>query len=296
MNLTETRKGEFYILAESLINSLFPVISLISFATLPPLFSLSYSWVFTALFFLFVIAYRNKFSELADLELLKDLIWVVLFIGILYYGLYFFALRYTTANNAGIIIQMELFFTFLFFNVWKKEALTTEHLLGAGLMLFSTLLIFFPQIRHLDFNKGDLLILLCTAFPPVGNFFQRKMRRKASSESVMFLRTIFSLPFVFLLAFVLSGNETQSVDLKTILFLLFNGIIILGISKIFWLEAILRISVTKANALASIKPVLTILFSFLMLGNLPNLWQLSSIPPMLLGVYMLTRPSPEIYS
>jgi drug/metabolite transporter (DMT)-like permease len=289
MQISETRKGELAMLGESLISGLFPIISLLSFESIPPLFSLGGSWVFTSIFFLFIVALRNRWEELIKIDVLKDIIWVVLFIGVFYYGLFFFGLQFTSAGNAGIILQMELFFTFLFFNIWKKEALTKEHLFGAGLMLAGTLIIFLPQIINLNFNKGDLIILASTAFPPVGNYFQRKLKKKVSGESIIFLRTVLSLPFIFLLAFVL---KTQSVDIlntKTILFLLLNGILILGVTKILWLEAIIRISVTKANALGSIKPLITLIMSFIILKQVASNWQLFSIIPMLLGVYLLTK-------
>ncbi len=293
MNLTETRKGELAILAESLINSLLPIVTLLSFSILKPLFSLAYSLALSALFFAFWVFLKNKFGELKNRQIIKDALGVALLIGVGYYGLYFWGLNYTSANNSGIILQMELFFSFLFFNVWKKESLTKAHLFGAGLMLLSTLLIFYPQMQKLDFNKGDLLILLCTALPPMGNFLQRKIRRQISGESLMLMRTAMSLPFIFLLAFIFHGFNLPAVNLSLLLFLIFNGVVILGVSKIFWLESILRISVTKANALASIRPFLTMLFSYLIIKELPQFWQLAAIAPMLCGVYFLTRPDKQ---
>ncbi len=294
MNFSEQRKGELAILGESIITSLMPIISLLSFQSLKPLYSLGYSLIFTTIFFFFIVAFKGRLKELLTPGVLKNMLWVVLLIGVCYYGIYFFSLKYTSANNAGIILQMELFFSFLFFNVWKKEALTTEHLYGAALMLFSTLLIFFPQINKLQFNKGDLLILLCTAFPPIGNYFQRKIRYKISSESLVLLRSGLTVPFIFILAYLLNNSTFQIPNSQNLLFLLLNGLLILGISKIFWLEAILRISITKANALSSVKPFLTIILSFLLIKELPNAWQIASVLPMLLGVYLLTRPSPAL--
>lgn len=289
MKLTQTQLGELAILTESLLSSLLPIISLITFTSLSPLFTLAGSLIFTAIFFFIIITYKNRWQELIRVDVLKDIAWVVIFIGIFYYGLFFFGLQFTNAGNAGIILQMELFFTFLFFNIFKKEDITKEHLLGATLMLLSTLIIFSPQLKTLNFNKGDLLILLATAFPPVGNFFQRKLRQKVSGESIIFLRTIFALPFIFLLAYLFKTHTETVINYKTILFLLLNGVVILGVTKILWLEAIIRISVTKANALASVRPFITLVLTYLILKQTPSSWQLLSVFPMLLGIYFLTK-------
>ncbi|MBI2356020.1 MAG: DMT family transporter [Candidatus Doudnabacteria bacterium] len=71
------------------------------------------------------------------------------------------------------------------------------------------------------------------------------------------------------------------------LVLLINGLIMLGLSKIFWLEAIHRISVVKANALSSMGPLATLFFAWIILRDAPTSWQLLSIVPMIFGVVLL---------
>ena len=50
---------------------------------------------------------------------------------------------------------------------------------------------------------------------------------------------------------------------SSLLFLVINGVLLLGVSKILWIEGIHRINVTKANALNSLGPLLTLLFAWL---------------------------------
>ena len=69
--------------------------------------------------------------------------------------------------------------------------------------------------------------------------------------------------------------------------LLLNGVVIFGISKIFWVEGIHRMSVTKANALSSLNPFITLIFAWLLLKDAPTVWQLSALAPMILGVILL---------
>ena len=64
----------------------------------------------------------------------------------------------------------------------------------------------------------------------------------------------------------------------------------MGLSKIFWVEAIYRISITKASALAALIPVFTIIFAYFTLGETPTMTQLLGIIPVLGGGYLITRP------
>jgi len=68
-----------------------------------------------------------------------------------------------------------------------------------------------------------------------------------------------------------------------------NGVLLLGVSKILWLEGIKRISVVKAGALASISPLLTIVVAWPVLHNTPTMAQLFALAPMSLGVMLLSR-------
>ena len=137
-------------------------------------------------------------------------------------------------------------------------------------------------------NIGDFFILAATMCGPAGNFFQQKARQIASSEIIMFLRSLFSVPALFLLAFVLRESASLADIRASFIFLLINGALLLGLSKILWIEAIHRISVTKAVALNSLTPFLTLILAWLILGQQPNLWQISALVPLVLGVLFLT--------
>ena len=90
------------------------------------------------------------------------------------------------------------------------------------------------------------------------------------------------------MAYLLQAQASLA-DLRISLpYLIVNGILLLGLAKIFWIEGIHRISVTKATALSSITPLLTLLFAWIILNQAPTVWQLTSLVPLLLGVLLLT--------
>ena len=154
-------------------------------------------------------------------------------------------------------------------------------------MVLGALIVLLPNFSVL--NQGDLFILIATIIVPIGNYFQQKATKISSTETILFLRSILAVPFLFLFAYVL-GQHVQIHQIKeSFLFLLFNGIIILGLAKAFWVEGIGRISVTKANALNSIGPLFTLFFAFMIFHQIPTIWQTTSLLFFFFGVLLLTN-------
>ncbi len=287
--MTETKKGEIYIFLETLLWALFPVITLLSFSSLKPLASLALSTLSASVFFGFVITKKKLWKEVFSKTARKEILLGTLFVGVIFYLLQFFGISHTTAGNAALISQMEIFFSFLVFNVYKKEYFDTSHIFGALLMLLGALIILLPKSSQI--NPGDIFILLSTVAAPLGNVFQQKAMKKVSSFNIMFWRNTLSFPIFFLLMFIYGQNFSGADLQKSLWLVIFSGVFLFGISKILWLEAIHRIPVVKANALNCIGPLFTIIFAYFLLKQSPTIWQLLAVLPLSLGILILTKPS-----
>ena len=249
--------------------------------------SLAVSTFLSSIFFLVIALYKNKLHELKNLLLWKYVFGVVFFIGILFYSFYYFGLTLTTPGNASIIALFEVFTSYVLFHVIRKDHFSFESKVGAVLMTLGAIIVLIPNFSSANF--GDLFILIATFCAPLGNLFQQKARQIASTETILFLRGILAAPFLFLIAYMF-GQHLVWVEIKSsLLFLVLNGLIILGLSKIFWLEGIARISVTKANALGSLAPLFTLLIAWLVLLQTPTVWQVASLVPFFFGVLLLTN-------
>ena len=296
MKFSETEKGDLNIIFQAIMWSAFPIITILSFKNLAPIASLAYSSVFLVISFGILIVVRGKTREIFIPAIWKYIPLVTLFITIFYYGLYYTGLKYTTAGNASIVALTEIFFSYLLFNVWKKEFFSAAHTIGAVLMLVGTIIILYPK-QGVNFHAGDFFILIAAMSAPLGNFYQQKLRKLISSETLVFLRSLLAIPVFFALAFALKASVPLATVQKSFWFLAFNGIIILGVSKYMWMEGIHRMSVTKANALSSIAPLFTLLFAFWFFGQVPTARQLLAFIPMALGLVLLTynKNFPKIF-
>ena len=286
MALSEKRKGELYIFSAATLGGFLPIGIALTYAQVSSFVSLAWSTLFAAVFFAFVITYRGRWNELRNPLLWKYSVFITLFIGILFYGFYFSGLEYSTPGNVSIIILFQICTSFVFFNIYRKESILPAHILGAALMIVGALIILGRDFGGI--NVGDVLILCATFFAPFGNYFQQEARKIASSDSIMFLRSALSAIALFAFLYLFSvGGATNGVWAALPLLLL-NGIVFLGFEKMLWIEGIHRVSVTKATALVSITPLVTLLLAWIILHQLPNMWQLASLVPLILGVLFLT--------
>ena len=288
--MNEERKGELFIFSAGLFWSLFPILTILSLSNIGPLFALSATSFFALIFFTFVVSYKRKWAELKEKTAIKDAVWAALFLGVFFYSLYFVSLNYTTAGNASLIARMSIFTSFLFFNVIHREHITWKQMLGAVLMVVGAVIVMLPGVLE-DFaiNIGDLIMLLVICMNPIGNFFQRRARKTISGETILFIRTLVVVPVTFVLA-LLFGETIKFQELgHSLPYIIIIGFLLFGISKMWWIEGIHRISVTKAEALGALGPLLTLFFAYIILKEAPTVFQLLSFIPLSLGVFFLTR-------
>lgn len=284
--MTEERKGELFILGETVLWSLFPIITVMTFAGIMPLVSLAWTTGISTFFFLAVMLVKGTWKEVTNATAWKYATFITLFIGVGFYGLFYLGLQYTTPGNASILALCESLTTYVFFNLLRGEKFPVEHIIGALFMVFGAFIVVGKDFTSLAL--GDFLILAAMCVSPYGNMYQKKCREIVSSETVMFLRSLMSTFAIG--ALVLLFGQSLSLEGSEAVwpFLILNGVVIFGLSKLFWIEGIHRISVTKAILLQCITPLSTLFFAWLILSQTPTVWQVSALVPFILGVIFLT--------
>ena len=284
--MTETKKGNIFILSEMVLWSLFPIVSLLGLKGLPSIVSLFWVNLFCTIFFFLIMVFKNRWHELKNKQLWYYILGAVIFIHIIFYGLYFFALGKTVPTNAAIVALFEIVPSYIIFQIIKKERLDRKHIFGIVLAIIGALIVLLPGVKGI--HTGDLIILGAVFFAPFGNWCQQQARKISSTETTLFLRHLLATPFLFILIYFMGFSIEIGKIENVIGWLLLNSILIFGVSKILWVEAIHRMSVTKALAINSLNPVFTMLFSWLLLMQLPTPVQFISLPFLVLSIIILT--------
>jgi len=285
--MQKEREGELLMLGLSVIESWFPILSILSMAYIGALHTYIYSLII-ALFFFFILMFKRKrFAELKNRAAYKDLLLTSFFITTLF-TFVFIGMRYTTAGNMAVIIFLQLLFAFFYFNILANEKMDRLHLIGSLVMGVGAIIVLIPQ--ELTLNKGDLFILAGAAIAPFANLYQKRARQFCSSETILTFRTVVGLPFIAALAYYLEPAISYPAFIQALPYLLIIGIAVYVISKIMWIEALHRVSITKVSAMMGLVPLMTVLFTALFLDEVPSLKQGLGLIPILVGGYILTRP------
>ncbi|MCD6532969.1 MAG: DMT family transporter [Deltaproteobacteria bacterium] len=285
-DLSRERQGELLMVAETFIWSWFPIVTLIIYQHLSPLFTMFYTTLIAALFFGGFVLWRGGYGRILQRQAIRPLLLTTLFINLLFICVYL-GLQYTSAANMAVILFLQLLFSYLYFNLFGSEPFASNHLFGALLMGAGALIILFPGKLYL--NKGDMLVLIAAMIAPIANYYQKQARTFVKPSEILFVRYLLALPVLLVLAQWFSPDNKENVR-AVLPWLLLNGLVLFGLSKIFWIEAIHRISITKASAMSALGPLFTIILAYLVLGDEPTLQQLVGFIPVLIGGILITRP------
>ncbi|MFH1545780.1 MAG: DMT family transporter [Patescibacteria group bacterium] len=285
--ISRERSGELFIFFESVFWGALPVVSVLASGFISPILVAAWSTLFAAIFFSGLLTIQKKWKEILIREAWRPIFFATVLIAVIYFVLFFLGLRHTSAGNAAIILQMEVWFSFIFFGlILRKEKYTPTALIGAALMFGGVLFVLFSG--KFEFNRGDLLILLATVFPPAGNYFQQIARKKVSAATLLFIRSAIGAAFLFLIASFFEMNLLRNFS-GALPFLVINGCLLFGVSRIFWIEGIHRISVAKAISLNTFAPVFALIYAFFFLHEIPTVWQLMGLPLVIIGAILIVR-------
>ena len=288
MHLDPIRKGEMYIFFEAALWGLFPVITILTYSQLPPLFSAGIGSLIAAVFFAGIVTTRGRWHQFGRTTPWKEILTASVLIGFFFYSFLFVGLKHTTAGNGSIVLLMEVFSSFVLLGfLLKHEPLIPVQMLGAACMVMGSLFILLPKAS--GWHSGDVLILIGTLFPPLGNRCIQQARLRISTECMMFVRSMVSGCLLLLLAWFTEPMPDGRTLHASLGFLLINGLLLLGYSKILWIEGIRFIPITKAISIASIAPLCTLIFASLFLHERVTTHQIFALIPMIAGVYLLTR-------
>jgi drug/metabolite transporter (DMT)-like permease len=284
--MTNKTKGELYAVLISLFESWFPILSIFILTSMDPLFAYALSIGVTSIIFMVMIGFQKKWSEFLIKEAYADLLWLTFYITLLFI-LIMVGLQYTTAGNMSVIISLQLFFSYLYFNVFGDEKMSRVQSLGAFLMGIGAIIILFPE--NFSLNQGDALIFFAAMIAPITAKYQKKARVYVSAKTILAFRNIVALPFILTLAFYMEQVPTLENIMDVWGFIVLNGVLVFALSKMLFIEGLTLIPITNLMALLSLMPLFTLIFAYLVLDEMPSVMQFFGIAPVLFGSYLITK-------
>ena len=285
--LSEQRKGELLAVAEITIWGFFPIVLSPKVNRISPLYTGAAATLLAVIPFALRMTAGKKWYELKERKAWLPMFLAGLLIGSCYYSLIFIALPRTSPANASLLLLMEIFFSVVFLAPVRGERLSARKTLGALFMLVGAGIVLAPE--HYVFNSGDLLILLACAVAPLGNLSSKTARGLVSSDTILFIRSAIGGTFLLVLAWFLEPPPAKAELSHSLAFLIVNGFLMMGLSKILWLEAIHRIPIPKAVSIMALTPFVTIAAAVLLLDESLTVRQGAACLPIVVGMLLLTQ-------
>lgn len=211
--------------------------------------------------------------------------------GIIVFNLSLYtALNYTSPTNASLISALNPALMVAVSAVFLKEKLSNLQKTGIFISLAGVMVVVtggqFERILRLDFNRGDLLMLLAISAWTVYSILGKRLKNippiTATAVSAI-LATVLMAPFA------LSQGTADLTQLSTLAIsgLLYVIIFPSVVSFIFWNKSVREIGAAKASVFLNLIPVFTTLFSW-MLGDKISLFQVTGGIIVIVGVYLTT--------
>jgi drug/metabolite transporter (DMT)-like permease len=187
-----------------------------------------------------------------------------LFSPVLYFGLH-----YTTAVNSTIINALSPLLTGIVAAWLIRERLTGRQTTGAitGLIGVIILISGGSAVFSAELNIGDLIVLVAVIIWAFYSVFASMVMRHRSSLSATALSTFIGTPFLCLFAVVEIQSVTPSLDLKTVLSVIYLGVVPAAIGFYVWNKGVELLGPGRAAIFVNTLPLYGALLGFMFLDE-----------------------------
>jgi drug/metabolite transporter (DMT)-like permease len=197
---------------------------------------------------------------------------IVLSIVAIYFNqfVFMYSLKFTTPSNASLLYAttptMVLILSYIFF----KEQLTLKKSIGIGVALIGIMLVVFDRGIDLSskYTIGNLMLISAVLSWAIYTVFGKRLILKygalKTSSATIIIGAILYLPLGFFKVFDFEYTKLTMMDIGGILYLGL-GTSIFGYS--LWYYAIGKIDTSKVAIFTNLQPVLTTVFSVILLGQ-----------------------------
>ena len=197
------------------------------------------------------------------------------------------AINFTSASNVSVIVSICPMFTALFSQIFLKEKnITPFFIIGFVIAILGVFLVSFNGGKTVNFHinpKGDLIALLSAISWGFYSIFVSMVNKKnyelVASTRRMFLFALIILSFLMIFGLTQSPqspayvslaknvNSMRFSKLSNWFYLCFLGIIASGFCFVAWNKACNIVGTVKVSVGLYLIPVVTIIFTFIFLGE-----------------------------
>jgi len=227
---------------------------------------------------------KNNLKFLAIIGITFSIVPVLLFLSFDLAG----------AINSSLTLKSEVFFALLFGYIFLKEKRISKVQLLFCATLFFGVYIAITQgsFNLLEFNIGVLILLIDVAlFTLVHTFTKSRFdRNELSPIQVVFIRSLLSGIILFSTYFIFFPLDRINIVFNPDYFIYY---LLMGldysVSLFLWYKTLSYIQIGKAGVINSVTPIITALFSWIILGDIFTIFHLIGMVIIIISIYMIVR-------
>lgn len=199
-----------------------------------------------------------------------------------------FALQYTNASNLAVIVSITPLVTGIAAAAIFKKRLKLGFIIGFFLSFIGIFLISFSSGEEFDFHlRGDMLGLAVAVVWTVYTFAAEKLS-KNGYDIILMTRRIFFYGIVFMIPFEICFRTVPNFELwarpQSLGLLLYLGIVACSLSYMTWNYAVGVLGSVPSNLYFYVSPIVTVIFSVLILHETLSLRVVLGMVFTLLGI------------
>ena len=202
----------------------------------------------------------------------------------LYYIFYYSGTSFMLASQAFIVNYLWPIMCVIFACIILKEKLTPVKLLALGLSFVGVIVVIGRDILFFEWNTLIGAALCAIGAVCYGIF--TALTQKTSYEKPLTMMISFFASFLLSAIICLVRGEFPSLGGLQWIGIAWNGIVSIGIASTLWQLALSGADTAKISNLAYITPFLSMIWTWLILGEEISLWSLVGLGIILLGIFI----------
>jgi len=293
---TQEKEGVILVIICVFIHGALPILGKYAVSLVHPLFFAAMTNLIAAFSLIVYILLRKKpICILVGKKYFISLLLVAFFGTTLSNILFFYGVRMTSGINSAILLQVEPIYALFIGYILLSEKINFRQIFSTLIIIFGTLLVVYKGT--LSLNWGDLLVLGTPLCYQIGHFFGKRLMNIAEVDPIFIAtgRTLYGGIFLIILSQIVNIHEfNRLAEPKILGIILFYGIVIYALTYYTFYESIKRINLSKATAIISAYPAVSIILAWFILKEIPDFYQMSGFIVILLGIVYLSNIKSEL--
>lgn len=289
------KEGVILVIICVFIHGALPILGKYGVSLVHPLFFAALTNLIAAAGLIFLIFCKSgSIKQLINKKYFLSLLLIGFFGTTISNILFFYGVRLTSGINSSILLQVEPIYALFIGYLLLNEKVSFRQISATIVIIFGTLLVIYQGT--LTLNWGDLLVLGTPLCYQIGHIFSKRLLNQKELSPILIAvgRTLYGGIFLFIIS-QLSGVQQfgKLKEMNILVILVFYGLVIYGLTYYTFYESIKRINLSKATAIISAYPAVSILLAGFLLNETPDYYQMGGFFIILFGIIYLSSIKSE---